>query len=402
MAVRSINGSTDVLNHTVGTSLSGMTFGTVAAIVTFASTSSAERTFFGLHNSAGTNRVQVYQQNTDLLWWNSAASNGGDVDPTIATSTWYLIVARKATGTGAIFFSVYNFTAETWFHASAGNTGNFTSAGASGTVRMSFGTSSVHNGLIAVRGAWADSLPWAASTAGGTALESAGLESTLQAWSDASPTSLWRYNQAAVTEAVDDLVGDAHQSSRTGTTVVTDDDPPNFSFSDAGQDITPAAVTVTAGAGSLTLTTSAAVTPAAVTVTAAAGTVSLTIGVAPTGPTVTATPGTVTITATAAIVPAAVTVTAAAATLSVSIGVSLAGASASVTPATLAVGEAGAVLPTTTAVAVTPAELSVTATATSVDAVTPASTSSATVTAATSSTPALAAAGTSTSTVTGG
>lgn len=84
---------------------------------------------------------------------------------------------------------------------------------------------------MAVRGAWVNDLPWSADASGDTALTGAGLETSLQKWVDASADALWPYNQASTGTPVDDIVGAADQSSLTGTTVITGDDPPGFSFS---------------------------------------------------------------------------------------------------------------------------------------------------------------------------
>ena len=113
----------------------------------------------------------------------------------------------------------------------------------------------------------------------------------------------------------------------------------------AGQvDITPAAETVTVTPGTLTVTDVQSVTPAAVTVTATPGGLTVTAGqvdITPAAETVTVTPGTVSLAATYDITPSAVTVTA--------------------TPGTLDVTASADITPTAETVTVTPGGLTVTA-----------------------------------------
>lgn len=82
------------------------------------------------------------------------------------------------------------------------------------------------HGLVAVLGAWERELSDAE-------LED-GLDTSLAAWLDASPGGLWALNQPLIATAVTDLTeGGADQTAISGTSVVTDDDPPGFSFGGA-------------------------------------------------------------------------------------------------------------------------------------------------------------------------
>jgi hypothetical protein len=170
--------------------------------------------------------------------------------------------------------------------------------------------------------------------------------------------------------------------NRTVTVAVNDGDCwVEFEVVLATQDITPGAVTVTAGAGTLTLSTGAVdITPAPVTVTATPGTlavgltaapeattvtvvpgaVTLTtvVGITPAPTTVTTTPGTVTVAVAGGdiqdITPAAVTLTASAGTLTADLDVPLVGATVTATAGTATV--------TAGAVDIVPAPVTVTAT----------------------------------------
>jgi hypothetical protein len=124
-----------------------------------------------------------------------------------------------------------------WSHGAGGTAiADWTSPGASGTVRFNNASSSDwFNGKVAVRAAWSNLLPYAADTGGDAAIEAAGLEDTLQAWVDVAPSALCPFNQDAVTTPVEDITGGGgDETSRTGTAVVTGDDPPGFDFTLGG------------------------------------------------------------------------------------------------------------------------------------------------------------------------
>lgn len=231
MAVRNFNGTTDLLSCAIGGN-TGFTFGTVAAIIKI-DTSTNYRTLLGFHNSGGGD-LTIIQISLDhqVLWWNGTNFNQAIILP---TGVWVLVVVRKASGSANPRASVYNFNTAAWTHSNLSGTAlaNGTSPGASGTIRFSVGASNEPwDGRIAARAVWTNSLPWAATTGGDTAIIAANLHTSFGNWTANSPTSAWRFNQAAVTTTVQDVVGTAHESSRTGTTVVTGDDPPGFNFAD--------------------------------------------------------------------------------------------------------------------------------------------------------------------------
>jgi hypothetical protein len=135
-----------------------------------------------------------------------------------------------------------------------------------------------------------------------------------------------------------------------GTLVVT---PPP-------QAITPGAVTVTATPGSLVVTQEDAslnITPAAVTVTATPGSLSLAMNVAPAAVSVSVTPGTLSLSQ--SVTPAAVSVAVNAGTLTIAQSLALAGPTVSVTPGSVSLGLR--VTPVAVTVTVTPGSLSVVA-----------------------------------------
>jgi hypothetical protein len=229
VAVREFNGTTDLIQCATG-GLSGTTYGTFAAIFK-TDDITTDHAIVDMHNSGGTFLWRpIGLTGANFIMWNGDYSMLAT--PTVAITTWYLGVIRKATGTATPRFSFYNFGSTTWGHGD-GTTArpDGTAPGASGTLRFGDGDNAWWDGRVAVRAAWSNEVHWTADASGDTAIEAAGLHASLQNWVDESPTALWPFNQASVATPVDDIIGGADQSSISGTTVVTDDDPPGFDFS---------------------------------------------------------------------------------------------------------------------------------------------------------------------------
>jgi len=243
MAVREFDGSDDTIVHAAG-GLSAMAFGTWAAI-------------FKTDTVTGTHAIAYAHQVGDVQVFVGIGVDGTQVNVcangfsgfgSLSTGVWYLIVARKATGSNNPRCSLYNFTSTTWSHGNASAAeANWTTMGASGIVRHdSQGAGDFHDGRMAVRAAWSNVVQWTTDASGDSAVEAAGLHTSLQNWVDETPTALWAYNQDPLA-AVDDSIGTSDQSSVVGTTVVTGDDPPGFTFDlGAGSTLMPR-VTIVAG-----------------------------------------------------------------------------------------------------------------------------------------------------------
>jgi len=243
MTVREFDGSDDTVAWSTG-GLSGCTFGTFASIF---KTNDITGTFalLYLHTTGPTfSAIAIQQGDTGI----AACGGGGSFfEASLTTGVWYLVVVRKATGTATPRSSVYNFNSTTWTHGNNSSTeANWTAPGASGSIRTDFQNSAdFFSGRMAVSAGWNNEVHWAADTTGDSQIEAAGLEDSLQNWVDESPTALWPFNQDPLS-AVDDIIGGADQSSVTGTTVVTGDDPPGFSF-DLGAPAVPTLLPVVQG-----------------------------------------------------------------------------------------------------------------------------------------------------------
>lgn len=243
MAVRELDGVDDEIEFSTGNA-STLTYGTYALLVARQSTGSTH-TIIAPHTTAGTGaglRTEWTEFNDITL-----RDSGGALS-TIGghgtASTWRLLVWRKATGSATPRLSVYNYDTASWTHANGNaSIGDGTSPTASGSIRLGTGQFGGRGHFrIAAAAAWSNEVHWTADAAGDAAIAAAGLETAYQSWIDEAPSAAWKFDQAATTTAiVDDTGGGADESSLTGTTVVTGDDPSGFSFAlSSGTDVTPA------------------------------------------------------------------------------------------------------------------------------------------------------------------
>lgn len=205
-----------------------MTFGTFAAIVRRGATG-AWHNVLALHTSGGTAQLALEFTDTNVLAYGNASVNGLGTTTFTSTTTWYLIIAHKATGTATPRFHIYNFTTDSWVHedaaASIGNGGSVSG----GTARFGeWGGVDDYSGEIAVAGCWSNTVPFATDAA----WEAAGLHISLRGWDAANPSALWVLDQATTGQALGDRTGGgANQSSQAGNTVGTGS-VPIFNYGD--------------------------------------------------------------------------------------------------------------------------------------------------------------------------
>src|SRR5262245_21541853 len=215
-----------------------MTHGTMAVICKF-DTIASDRALGHLHQAGNTWVASTIQCGSGSTWTNHDGATASDSGISISTGIWYCAVVRKASGTQFPRYSVYNYNTGLWTHAQGGSQQvNHSAPGASGDIQFSFqdNASDIFDGRIAARGLWSNTLPWTADSSGDTAIAASGIEDAASNWLSNNPTAFWLFNQASVATPVEDLstTGTADQSSITGTTVITGDDPPGFDFSLGG------------------------------------------------------------------------------------------------------------------------------------------------------------------------
>jgi hypothetical protein len=163
-----------------------------------------------------------------VLW----ATFGGSATGTHAygEDEWMLTFLTVPAGTSGrqVRSHVYNYETAEWTHADHGEV-----AGSAQTIPADSlfvgrydGQAQFLNGNLAMMAVWAGTMPWAVDDTGDATIEAAGLTNDPQAWVNAGPTHLWRFDQADTAEPVTDSMGGAHQTQLDGTTVLTGDDPP--------------------------------------------------------------------------------------------------------------------------------------------------------------------------------
>lgn len=240
--------TTDVLDHSIG-ALSGMTYGTIATVFKVASLTGS-RTLLGLHTSGAVGRLSHNIDNQTLGWWNGGSYNqSGNV--ITSSSTWYLLVTRKATGSVIPRASIYDYSTGTWTHTAIGAAiGDATAPGAGGFAEFRYEAAEQFAGDVAVRGVWSNAVPWSADTTGDNLIEAAGLQYTLTAWHAASPTALWMYDQADTAQAVPDLAGGGAQQSTITGTAVTSASVPTIGYGDDLFEVLSAPSSGVTGSGS--------------------------------------------------------------------------------------------------------------------------------------------------------
>lgn len=218
----------EVLDHNIG-ALSGMTYGTMAAIVK-CSTLTGSRTMLGLHTSGAVGRQGYNIDGQTIGYWNGGNyRQSGNI--ITSTSTWYLIVTRKATGSVIARTSVLDLSTGTWTHAAISTAiSDATAPGAGGFAEWRYEASEYWQGDIAVRAAWSNLLPWTADAAGDALIEAQGLQYSLSSWHAASPHALWVYDQADVAQAVPDMAGGGATQSSISGTLVSGTSVPGFGY----------------------------------------------------------------------------------------------------------------------------------------------------------------------------
>lgn len=193
--------------------------------------------------NGASSRRSLWTTDTDVVMSNTGGFN---IDTPVTfeqTDDWAVIAVTKPAGEELIR-GHKGVLGGAWTHTN-GDEG-FDDTQAVDNIKLGSWQDGAHwHGLIAVAAMWERELSDAE-------LED-GFTTSAASWLAASPDGMWLLNQAATSTVVEDVTeGGADQTAITGTTVVTDDDPPGFSFDlDAGETVTG---TGAAALGALTAT----------------------------------------------------------------------------------------------------------------------------------------------------
>lgn len=238
MSVRNFAAANDEIRCAVGgTDPSGAM--TEAALVKRNATGSFQ-SVMASHTSGNVYRTEFgfYGAGTHLnklIWFDNVRGVGSVSGTTTITSTtvWHLIVYTRPTSSGFGRFHIFPFGGA-WTHVagiveSTGTLLNVPTMGAGGF--WDFGEAQDlddYNGRLAVAGVWNAELSDADCEALAT-----NLRTTDWTTHSTAPLSVWEFNQVSTATAVVDLVGTSTETVRNGTTVVTTDDPPGWTFTGA-------------------------------------------------------------------------------------------------------------------------------------------------------------------------
>lgn len=237
MAVRVFNGTSDNLVCSPG-AVASMTYGTFAFLTKQTASRTLEVNSFALQSTSPTD-LRCVAATTGTGTLRGVFFNDADYDDTSgvasALNQWCLWVFRKGTGSTTGRWSCYNYNTTTWTHFNTIDTSLADFPAIGGTGQISFYDGDQYPPIkIAARAAWVNNVKWSADSTGDAQIEAAGLEDALSNWVTAAPDLLHAFNQASTATAVTDLIGDSDETSITGTSVDTGDDPPGFSFDLSG------------------------------------------------------------------------------------------------------------------------------------------------------------------------
>lgn len=190
---------------------------TVAQVIRFDNTSNFQR-IVQARQTGGAEVWAVAIDSSQFFYATTAGFRNGPAG--IATNTWYLYVTTKANGSAIVRDHLCNMATNVWTHADRGSA-------------LGDGTGPVNNIVCSTSDAKLDAYIAAigvfkAVPANDAAVEA--LRSGIAAWQSAGFHTIWRFNDTPV----NDLIGNANQTSISGTTVDTGVEPPSFSYTLGG------------------------------------------------------------------------------------------------------------------------------------------------------------------------
>jgi hypothetical protein len=230
MAVRDFDGSDDVIDLDPGTVLDAAPTAFTIVAVYKSDSDHAGGLLCAMRDSDSAASYGINPFSDGDLYV-SASGFAGEPYP---DGDWILAAWGKAAGNATTRWHLFNFdTLDAWVHSDSGSVGDPTIA-APDRIRVGQwrNTSERFNGKLAALAVYDTALSDGAVE---------GLADGLQAMLDAAPNGLWAFNQASTATDVTDLTENgADQTAITGTSVITDDDPPGFSFELGGSELAPA------------------------------------------------------------------------------------------------------------------------------------------------------------------
>jgi hypothetical protein len=208
----------DLIQLSIGSTLSNFSQGacTIAAIVRNADAGNFRPI---VSFNSGSQRRSFWKNGSNNLMMESGGFSSDTTLTMTIANNWIIPVYTKASGIATPRGHRHIYDTTTWNHADGGTQLN---DDAETLVNILLGRSSSSgiswSGKIALIGVWKSVI------GNDAAIEALNLHLNLQNWIDANPDGLWALNQESTSNPVLDLIGDADQTSITGTTVVDDTD----------------------------------------------------------------------------------------------------------------------------------------------------------------------------------
>jgi hypothetical protein len=233
MAVREFDGTDDYIgldNGAVGALVNGAF--SLVVIAKPASLSAFEQ-FLGMEGG-GTHLGGLYDSGSGKIAFASATYYDDYFASGMTAGDWQILAITKATGTVAPRMHRKQLGSGSWTHGSPSSTHAPVTTAVALFQIGARGTVDYKDFRIAVAAVFDTELSDAL-------IESIQTTPSTQKLADLGAVALWDLNQASTGTAVVDLTGDgADQTTITGTTVVTGDDPPGWTFGVSGGGTPPA------------------------------------------------------------------------------------------------------------------------------------------------------------------
>lgn len=185
---------------------------------------SADGALLDLSN-AGTSRALWGHNTADMRYLRGSFQDPGGGPAWGTGDDWVLVAWTKVSGTVNLRFHKCVLSSDTWTHQDSTNTVDSDDNTCTfASTRPNDDGDFVFRGRIAAIAAYDSVLNDAAVEA---------LRDSFTDWLAAGAIAAWRFDQANTSDPIDDqTAGGADQTTLVGSTVVTGDDPPGFSFDD--------------------------------------------------------------------------------------------------------------------------------------------------------------------------
>jgi len=225
MAVRSFNGTLDQIRTSgTGTAIFNGAFSIVMLLKPF--TLAAGEGYCGFKSGSGSTwEAALIEEGSAKLGFVTNTADTSAALTTVTQDVWNVVATTKPSG-----------NTQGQVHSKQYGTGSWSHSGATGSTHTGVASSitDIYFGWDAF-GTFKDCYIATAAVFTGVELTNLQVESvetsaSTQNLKDLGATGLWDFNQASTGTAVSDLVGNFNQSAITGTTVVTGDDPPGWTF----------------------------------------------------------------------------------------------------------------------------------------------------------------------------